>query len=134
MYLYGAIIVLLIFYLLRRGGGRGVRLKMKAGHRFKTSSTSENSISHFRDGEKVSPAGQGGAKSPLEGSWSVESRSLNVFFNYNGHTWDAYEVLGLPAGSSMDKVFAAYKKALESVTPESKHFIETAYQAIQGQQ
>ena len=26
-------------------------------------------------------------------------RSLNCYFQYNGHLWDAFEVLGIPAGS-----------------------------------
>lgn len=60
-------------------------------------------------------------------------RPLNVVFNYNGHSWDAYEVLGLPAGSSMEKVEAAYRESLSRVEDGSKPFMEAAFAAIQSQ-
>jgi hypothetical protein len=60
-------------------------------------------------------------------------RPLNVVFNHNGHSWDAYEVLGLPAGSSPDKVESAYKESLLRVEASSRPFIEAAYKAIQVQ-
>lgn len=59
-----------------------------------------------------------------------KTKSLNVIFNYNGYSWDAFEVLGLPAGSSREKVEEAYRASVKSVEPESRVFIETAYKAI----
>jgi hypothetical protein len=56
--------------------------------------------------------------------------SLNVLFNWNGHTWDAYEVLGLPAGSSRDKVSAAFQTARGKADPETVPFLQAAYDAI----
>ncbi len=56
--------------------------------------------------------------------------SLNVLFNWNGHTWDAYEVLGLPAGSSRDKVNSAFQTARGKADPESVPFLQAAYDAI----
>ena len=46
-------------------------------------------------------------------------RPLNVVFNYNGHSWDAYEVLGLPAGSSLEMVQQAYREALATADQNS---------------
>ncbi|MGZ3775390.1 MAG: hypothetical protein ACXVCY_09365 [Pseudobdellovibrionaceae bacterium] len=60
----------------------------------------------------------------------VKPKSLNVMFNYNGHSWDAYEVLGLPAGSSIKAVTEAYQAALRSDNKSSIDFLETAYKAI----
>lgn len=58
-------------------------------------------------------------------------KALNVIFNYNGHSWDAYEVLGVPAGASLPIVTAAYQTALKRCAgPESMEFLETAYRAI----
>ncbi|MNL73123.1 hypothetical protein D3C87_1985380 [compost metagenome] len=51
-------------------------------------------------------------------------------FNYNGHSWDAYEVLGVPAGASMKIVTDAYQTALRKSDKESMEFLETAYNAI----
>ncbi len=57
-------------------------------------------------------------------------RALNVFFQWNGHTWDAYEVLGLPAGSSPEAVEKAYRQIVAQSDPESLPFFEAAYEAI----
>lgn len=58
-------------------------------------------------------------------------KALNVMFVYNGHTWDAHEVLGIPAGASIPLVTEAYQMALKRCTgPESIEFLETAYRAI----
>ncbi len=56
--------------------------------------------------------------------------SLNIIFTWNGHEWDAYEVLGIPAGSSMDKVAIAYDESLAKVDKQSQEFINKAYQII----
>lgn len=59
-----------------------------------------------------------------------ESKELNILFNYNGHTWDAYEVLGLPAGAGLVDVTKAYQTMLKSAEPESHEFLETAFKSI----
>lgn len=59
-----------------------------------------------------------------------QGRQLNVFFNYNGHSWDAYEVFGLPAGAPLRDVTAAYQKALQEAEKESHEFMSCAYKAI----
>lgn len=59
-----------------------------------------------------------------------ESKSLNVLFNWNGHTWDAYEVLDIPAGSSRASVEAAFERMKHKVDPESVPFVTAAFQAI----
>lgn len=64
---------------------------------------------------------------PLE-----NEKPLNVMFNWNGHTWDAYEVLGLPAGSSSASVDSAYVRMRQTCDPESVPFIEAAYRAIKS--
>ena len=57
-------------------------------------------------------------------------KALNVMFIYNGHSWDAYEVLGVPAGASMPLVTQAYNEALRRCDKTSVEFLETAYKAI----
>lgn len=59
-----------------------------------------------------------------------KTKSLNVMFIYNGHSWDAYEVLGVPAGSSIKSVTDAYQTALRRCDKDSVEFLETAYMAI----
>ncbi len=63
-------------------------------------------------------------------SGEVKVKVLNVMFNYNGHAWDAHEVLGVPAGAPMEMVKAAYQKSLTTTDSSSHDFISTAYNAI----
>ncbi len=57
-------------------------------------------------------------------------RPINVVFTWNGHDWDAYEVLGVPAGSTIDEVKMAYETALSRVDEKSRKIIEKAYTSI----
>jgi hypothetical protein len=57
-------------------------------------------------------------------------KNLNIMFNYNGHSWDAYEVLGVPAGANITMVTEAYHVAVRRCDKESVEFLETAYKAI----
>lgn len=59
-----------------------------------------------------------------------QSKDLNILFNYNGHTWDAYEVLGVPAGANLVEVTQAYQQQLKTAEPESHEFLETAFKTI----
>lgn len=56
---------------------------------------------------------------------------LNIHFQYNGHSFDAYEVLGLPAGSSWEKVEEAYGKVADASDPSSRDFLQAALMAIE---
>ena len=58
------------------------------------------------------------------------AKDLNVLFNWNGHTWDAYEVLDIPAGSSRVDVQKAFELLKIEVDEESLPFITAAYHAI----
>ncbi len=71
-------------------------------------------------------------RSGASGSSVSGERSINVVFNYNGHSWDAYEVLGVPAGSSFAVVEVAYREGMERVTGTSRGILEAAFKAIQA--
>lgn len=58
---------------------------------------------------------------------NMEASSL---FNYNGHTWDAYEVLGIPAGSSLEVIKEAFEKALRRSDVSSHTFFKLALTAV----
>ncbi len=57
-------------------------------------------------------------------------RTLNVHFNFNGHSWDAFEVLGLPAGSSAEKVEAAFQQVRAKSDTTTHEFYQMAFDAI----
>ena len=68
--------------------------------------------------------------SPTYDEARTEVKNLNVIFMFNGHSFDAYEVFGLPAGSGLPAIEEAYIKALTSNASDSREFIEAAYQAL----
>ena len=108
---YGAAVALALLFFLRRRPRAGMRLKLRGQ----------------TEAQKAVPP-------PIELFSHIQlpgERPLNVVFNYNGHSWDAYEVLGLPAGSSPDKVGLAYQLALNGVDVESRPFLAAAFAAIQ---
>lgn len=110
---YAAIFFIAALLILRRKPRRGMLLRLR--------------------GKMKSPKGVRGSQ-PLASVTPVQKeRPLNVFFNYNGHSWDAYEVLGLPAGSSLESAQQAKFEALQKVDAASKPFLEEAFKAIETQ-
>ena len=58
-------------------------------------------------------------------------QELTVHFNYNGHSWDAYEILGVPAGSPPEVIEEAYKTSRAKMEEGSEEILDLAYQALQ---
>ncbi len=65
-----------------------------------------------------------------QGPGAQQVKSLNVLFNWNGHTWDAYEVLGVPAGSSLESARSAFERAVALADTETVPFLKAAFDAI----
>ncbi|MEM7645293.1 MAG: hypothetical protein AAF203_00155 [Pseudomonadota bacterium] len=63
-----------------------------------------------------------------------DEEELNVYFNFNGHMWDAYEIIGVPAGAPMSDVEMAFLKSRMRIDDESKEILEMAYEAIHQKQ
>lgn len=124
-YLFGyAVVVILLaasFLFMRRGSKRPVQLRLKEGP----------PTSPFEIGKVASapPLKKAVASAPPPPS-REDVIALNPLFNWNGHTWDAYEVLGLPAGSSIQSVHNAYAKIAANADDDSKLFFKAAYDAI----
>lgn len=57
-------------------------------------------------------------------------KNLSIFFVYNGHEWEAHEVLGVPAGASLPQVTEAYQKLILNSDSSTFEFYESSYQAI----
>lgn len=57
-------------------------------------------------------------------------RSLTVAFMYNGHDWEAFQVLGILPGTTLPLVTEAYQNLLKSSDVSSHAFFEAAYLAI----
>ncbi len=52
------------------------------------------------------------------------------FFVYNGHDWDAFEVLGISPYSSFSEITKVYQQQIKRVEPGKHEFLQTAYMAI----
>ena len=73
-----------------------------------------------------------GSFTPMSGDIEInDEEELNVYFNFNGYMWDAYEILGVPAGAPMSDIEMAYLKCRSRIDEESKEILEMAYSAIQ---
>ena len=59
-----------------------------------------------------------------------KTRQLSIQFMYNGHDWEAHDVLGLPQGATLLMATEAYQKLLQSSDSNSFPFYEAAYNAI----
>lgn len=75
-----------------------------------------------------------GAQGQISGAGAPRSRSLQVMFNYNGHSWEAYETLGLPPGSSLAQVQSAFEQIALKTDPQSLAFFVAALEAIRESQ
>lgn len=53
-----------------------------------------------------------------------------IFFAFNGHEWDAYEVLGCPQEAGLDQVTKEYQSLLRTSDPSTFDFYEAAYLSI----
>lgn len=63
-----------------------------------------------------------------QGPQHQAERELGVIFNFNGHQWEAYQVLGVPAGSSLDVCREACEKLKRH---DDSEIFDLAIQAIQ---
>ena len=125
LYYAGAIALAVLWFYRTRPKRRGMILKLKGS----------NARPNVGGGqrENVIPIDGNNPPDKFSHIQPQGERPLNVVFNYNGHSWDAYEVLGLPAGSGPEKVGEAYRESLKKVDPGSKGFIEAAHRAIESQ-
>ncbi|MDG0817877.1 hypothetical protein [Bdellovibrio svalbardensis] len=124
----------ILWYVLARGGGkRPTRLDMNAKDSAPPLITKTAALDSAPESkpELKSEADRAPA-APIVHPDLVgrKAKSLNVMFIYNGHSWDAYEVLGVPAGASIKTVTDAYQTALRRCDTQSVEFLETAYKAI----
>lgn len=55
---------------------------------------------------------------------------LTVMFNYNGHSWEAHEALGVPAGCSESIARGAHAHLIRGLGADSREFFDLALSAI----
>lgn len=118
--LNGLIVILLIssILFLRRGNDEVPRLNLrKSTDRMPKATGGEKPSSPFNDRGNDFDAADG-------------ARSLNVVFQYDGNWHDAFEILGIPAGTPLDQARAKFNELLVSASPERMEIMKAAIMAI----
>lgn len=110
-------VAILSLFAIRRGQRQPTRLRLRNGSRLKY------------DIDKAATMDPETLRAQAMGR---REKSLNVLFNYNGHSWDAFEVLGLPAGAPAPLVDEAYKREKARLEKSRHEFLDCAYSAIQS--
>lgn len=54
----------------------------------------------------------------------------SISFIYNGHEWDAYDVLALPRGCTLQIATSHYQNLIKTSDPSTFEFFEAAFSAI----
>jgi hypothetical protein len=65
----------------------------------------------------------------VSGNFHQDVKILNVVFMYNGHTFDAHEVIGVAPGSRFEVIREAFNKSVHQ-NPSQKEFLTVAMSAI----
>lgn len=108
IYLNIGFLTLVVFYFWR-GRAKDETSKMKlSGH------SSQNQAGQI--GQVGNSALASASRS--QGLQHQPERELGVMFNFNGHQWEAYQVLGVPAGSPIDSCVLAAKNLKQNDTSE----------------
>ncbi|OFZ12115.1 MAG: hypothetical protein A2Z20_07255 [Bdellovibrionales bacterium RBG_16_40_8] len=111
LYFNGLVVLLLIVYFIWRPKRAPSRLKLR----------------ETQPRDKLQPLPD--FKNAPEAA-NRHERRLNVIFQFNGHDFDAYEVLGIAAGSSLEQVEKTYTEVITSCEEDSHEFFRMAYEAI----
>lgn len=53
-----------------------------------------------------------------------------VYFMFNGHEWEAHEVLGVKSGSGIDHITRHYQNLIKTADPSTFEFYDAAFTAI----
>jgi hypothetical protein len=121
--LQGSLVAIGLILVVWRRPHRGMRLKLKSAVTRKMDLTVHKAA---KSSTSYAPR-----RTPTKTVFTRPS-ILNIHFSYNGHDFDAYEVLGVPAGTSLEKVEIAYRTALEKAESSSREFLDAAFRAIQS--
>ncbi len=114
------------FLSARKGNSKVSSLDLKKGEFFPKE---ERAIEPKKQAKEKYGSGPFSKSAPPSAP-EQKAKMLNVLFMYNGHDWDAYEVLGLPAGCSLNLVTQRYQDLIREADSGKLEFYQTAYEAI----
>lgn len=125
------ILIVLFFTLGRSKSKAPPKLNMKTGAKEPSSSASEGGAVVQNYAREVGPIVVAKEMLPKPVPPLLKKANKNsVYFIYNGHEWDAHEVLGLKSEGSVSEATAQYQHLIKTSDPSSFEFYETAYFSI----
>jgi len=134
IYLVGGLVLLLFFLSGRKAGKAPSKLNLRAPSSDPSRASGPEKEAHSLNTSSSSATLPPSSRSPqvelLEPEANANAKNLNVIFMYNGHDWDAYAVIGVPAGTPLPLVTQKYQEALKDADPAKFEFLEQAYFAI----
>jgi hypothetical protein len=134
----GTFLIIVWFFVGRKGGyGKPTVLNLRKGE------SSSKETDHPQAGSAQSPIVQGAShpEQPVMRDVTPRPDQLKTpppppgpppkcLFIYNGHDWDAFEVLGLSPYSSFSEATRVYQEQIKKADPGKHEFLQTAYMAI----
>jgi hypothetical protein len=131
LYLNGFVILLLVLYMaFWRPKRQPTQLKFRRYGDKSDLSAGRRSFDERHGNEGLPDNNERHRTGERPDSSKTNERQLNVIFQYNGHDFDAYEVLGIPAGSSRANAESAYEKTIRGADADSLPFFHHAIEAI----
>jgi hypothetical protein len=115
------IAVFIIFLFLRRKKNDPSRLNLKEGE--SSSPSPMNQVSELR------PQSKSQSQFQSQSEYQEDIKILNVMFMFNGHSFDAHEIIGVPPGSRFEVIREAFNKAVQK-NPGQKEILIAAMSAI----
>ncbi len=131
-----------LFLTIRRKPDLPTKLNVKAGEEFRakqaipqTKKPVETKVNNLISAPQEPVPQSAQQKTPAEIWLEPEqapkaAKNLSIFFMYNGHDWEAHDVLGVPQGASLTLATEVYQKLLKNEDPSTFEFYEGAYNAI----
>ena len=122
--------LILFFILSRLKDKQHVRLNIKTGEKESLSEREGVETSNSNIETLVVTEVTVNTEVTLDVPHSKSGKDNVVYFLYNGHEWEVYEVLGLPRGSSFQIVTSQYQNLIKTSDPSTFEFYDAAYAAI----
>lgn len=71
-----------------------------------------------------------GGQLQIQQTYPTQVKDLAIYFMFNGHEWEAHEVLGIPQGASVQMATQSYQHLIKNSDPSTYEFYELAHLAV----
>lgn len=121
------VVLFIIWFMSGRKGGYGnpTPLDLKKGNNKKDVIVAADNSTHSPQFRDVTPQAE-----KLQPPQAPMGPPPKAIFVYNGHDWDAFEVLGVSPYSSFSEITKTYQALIRKADSGKHDFLQAAYTAI----